>query len=231
MITLATNKFTNVSIAFTNRHIRQMIKKYSVLIGVVISLTLMLIAISIYPGGSMFDKNNVGFSWTKNFISNLFATKALNGADNPSRIWAYLGMIFLPLTYAMFFINMSKKIPEKNATNILKYAGVLNILFTFLIVTPLHDVMLNISITLFWTCMVVITVYILKTRLRLFKFLCVICLVIFYYSLYLWGTNNWGLLPIMQKVNFINSTLLILALEYFTNKEDFAHIKPGRHKT
>ena len=142
-----------------------MIKKYSVLTGIVISLTFMIIAISIYPGGSIFDKNTVGFGWTKNFISNLFATKALNGSENPSRIWAYLGMIFLPLTYAIFFINMSKKIPEKNATNILKYAGVLNILFTFLIVTPLHDLMLNISITLFWTCIVVITVFILKTRL------------------------------------------------------------------
>ncbi len=210
-------------------HIRQMIKKYSVLIGVVISLTLMIIAISIYPGGSMFDTNSVGFGWTKNFISNLFAPKALNGSENPSRIWAYLGMIFLPLTYALFFLNMSKKIPERNATNILKVAGVVNILFTFLIITPLHDLMLNISITLFWTCMVVITVFILKTRLHLFKFLCVVCLLIFYYSLYLWGTNDWDLLPIVQKVNFINSTLLILGLEYFTKQEDFAHIKPGRH--
>jgi len=100
----------------------------------------------------------------------------------------------------------------------------------FLIVTPLHDLMLNLSITLFWTCIVVITVFILKTRLHLFKFLCVICLLIFYYSLYLWGTNDWSLLPIMQKVNFINSTLLILGLEYFTKQEDFAHIKPARQK-
>lgn len=207
-----------------------MIKKYAVLIGIVISLTLMLIAISIYPGGSMFDKNSVGFDWTKNFISNLFTAKALNGAENPSRIWAYLGMLFLPLTYALFFINMAKKIPEKNAIYILKYAGILNILFTILIVTPLHDLMLNISITLFWTCMIVITVFILKTRLHLFKFLCVACLLVFYYSLYLWGTNNWGLLPIMQKVNFINSTLLIVGLEYFTKQEDFAHIRPGRDK-
>ncbi|MEP6724492.1 MAG: hypothetical protein ABJC98_01690 [Bacteroidota bacterium] len=207
-----------------------MIKKYSVLTGVVISLILIIIAISIYPGGSMFDKNSVGFDWTKNFISNLFGVKALNGAENPSRIWAYLGMILLPFSYAIFFINMSKKIPEKNALYILKYGGVLNILCMFLIVTPLHDLMLNISLTLFWTCMIVITVFILKTRLHLFKFFCVVCLLIFYYSLYLWGTNDWDLLPIMQKVNFINSTLLILGLEYFTKQEDFAHIKSGRHK-
>ncbi len=207
-----------------------MIKKYSVLIGVVISLILMIIAISIYPGGSMFDQYSVGFDWTKNFISNLFAAKALNGAENPSRIWACVGMIFLPFTYAIFFINMSKKIPEKNAVNILKYGGAHNILCTFLIVTPLHDLMLNISITLFWTCIVVVTVFILKTRLHFFKLFCVVCLLVFYYSLYLGGTNNWGLLPLMQKLNFINSTILILGLEYFTKQEDFAHIKPGRQK-
>jgi hypothetical protein len=206
-----------------------MIKKYSVLIGVVISLILMIIAISIYPGGSMFDKNSIGFDWSKNFISNLFATKALNGAENSSRIWAYLGMILLPFSYAIFFINMSKKIPEKNAGYILKYGGAANILFMFLIVTPLHDLMLNISITLFWTCLFCITVFILKTRLHLFKFLCVVCLLIFYYSIFLWATNDWDLLPTMQKVNLINSTLLILGLEYFTKQEDFAHIKPRRH--
>ena len=184
-----------------------MIKKYSVLTGVVLSLILMIIAISIYPGGSIFDKNSIGFDWTKNFVSNLFEEKALNGAENSSRILAFTGMILLPVSYAIFFINMSKKIPEKNAGYILKYGGSVNILFTFLIVTPLHDLMLYISITLFWTCIIVITVFILKTRLHLFKFLCIICLLIFYYSLYLWGTSDWDLLPMIQKVNFINSTL------------------------
>lgn len=202
-----------------------MIKKHSVLTVVIFSLILMIIAISIYPGGSMFDKNSVGFDLTKNFISNLFEAKALNGAENASRILACLAMIFLPVSYAIFFVHMAEKIPEKNAGYILKYGGAANVLCMFLIVTALHDLMLNISITLFWTCIVVITVFILKTRLQLFKVLCVICLLIFYYSLYLWGTNNWDLLPLIQKVNFINSTLLILGLEYFTKKEDFAHIK------
>lgn len=206
-----------------------MIKKYSVLTGVVSSLILMIIATSIYPGGSMFDKNSVGFDWTKNFISNLFGENALNGSENPSRIWAYLGMILLPFSYAIFFIHMSKKIPEKNAGYILKYGGVLNILCMFLIVTPLHDLMLNISLTLFWTCIIVATVFIFKTKLHLFKFLCVACLVTFYYSIYLWSTNDWELLPALQKINFINSTILILGLEYFTKQEDFAHIKSRSH--
>lgn len=203
-----------------------MIKKYSVLTGIIISLILILTAISVYPGGTMFNEYSTGFSWTKNFMSNLFGTRALNGAENPSRIWAYAGMIVLPLTYALFFFNMAKKIPEKNAGYILKYASVANILFTFLTITSLHDIMLIISTALLWTCLLITSIFILKTKLHLFKFFCIISLLVFYYSVYLWGISDWHLLPIMQKVNFASSTLLILGLEYFTQKEDFAHIKP-----
>jgi hypothetical protein len=202
-----------------------MIRRYLVLIGIVLSLILIMVAISVYPGGNIFNEYAVGYDWTKNFMSNLFGARALNGAANPSRIWAYSGMILLPLTYAMFFINMSKKIPDKNAATILKYGGLTNIIFTFLTVTALHDVMLIISTSVFWTCIVIITVFILKTRLHLFKFFCLISLMVFYYSVYLWAISNWRLLPIMQKVNFASSTLLILGLEYFTKQEDFAGIK------
>ena len=87
-----------------------MIKKYSVLIGVILAVLLLIIATLIYPGGSLSDKNSVGFNWSKNFISNLFAAKAINGSDNPSRIWADSGMIFLAVSFAIFFIGFSKKI-------------------------------------------------------------------------------------------------------------------------
>lgn len=184
-----------------------------------------MIAIAVYPGGSMFDEYATGFNWTKNFMSNLFGVRALNGAENPSRLWAYAGMILLPFTYGLFFNNMSKKIPDRNAAYILKYGGIVNIIFTFLTVTPMHDLMLIISTSVFWTCLVIITVFILKTKLHLFKFFCVVILLVFYYSVYLWGTSDWSLLPIMQKINFATSTLLILGLEHFTKPEDFAHIK------
>ncbi len=138
----------------------------------------------------MFDEYSTGFDWAKNFMSNLFGTRALNGAENPSRIWAYAGMILLPFTYAVFFINMSKKIPEKNAGIILKYGGIANIFFTFLTVTYLHNIMLIISTSLFWTCLVIITVYILKTTLHLFNFFCIDSLLMFYSSVYLWAISD-----------------------------------------
>ena len=207
-----------------------MIKKYSVLIGVIIFLVFLTIAISIYPGGTYQDKSSIGFDWSKNYFSNLFETKALNGSPNPSMIWAYIGVFVYSMSCTIFFVNMSKKIPDKNAENIIKYAGILTMPFTFLIVTALHDLMLTISSFLFWTCMVVTTVFVLRTRLYFFKFYCIICLSIFYYAVYIHASGNWDLLPIVQKVNTVSSILLILGLEYFTKKDDFAHIKTKKQR-
>jgi hypothetical protein len=124
---------------------------------------------------------------------------------------------------------MSKKIPEKNVANILKYGGAANILFMFLIITPLHDLMLNISITLFWTCFGFVTGFILRSKLHLFKFFFGLSFDLLL-QLILMGNKRLEFITDNAESDFINSTLLILVLEYFTKKEDFAHIKPRPKK-
>jgi hypothetical protein len=207
-----------------------MIKKYSVLICLVASVILIVIAALVYPGGSILDKNSIGFHWSKNFLSNLFATEAVNGSENPGRIWAIIGMAFHSVGYGLFFINMSKKIPSGQWANILKYIGVTNILFIFLIATPLHDLG-TISIILTLVGLFAITVFILKSTLRLLKFCCIICLLTYYCFFAVFGFGYLGLAVIMQKVYIISSMLLVVGLAYFTTDEDFKQIKLGEQKT
>jgi len=209
--------------------IKQMIRKYSVLISLVISVILIVIATLVYPGGSLLDKDSIGFYWSKNFISNLFATKAINGSENPGWIWALIGMAFHSVGYGIFFINMSKKIPSKQSANILKFIGAINILFIFLIATPLHDLG-TISIIFTLLGLFTITVFILKTKLHFLKFCCIICLLTYYCFFYLFGFGYLGLAITMQKVYNLSSMLLVLGLEYFTNYENFKHIKSGGQK-
>ncbi len=204
--------------------------KYLVLICLTISVILMAIATLVYPGGSMLDEHSTGFDWSANFFSNLFEAKAINGSVNTSRIWALIGMAFHSLGYGIFFIHMSKKIDAKHTSTLLKIIGITNILFTFLIATPLHDIMVTVSSTLFLIGLFYITVFILKTKLQILKLACIICILTFYYTLFLYGSGNWGLLAIMQKVSFISSMLLILVLEYFTKQEDFKQINLGAQK-
>lgn len=162
---------------------KQKIKKYSVGLCIITAVVLIIIASVLYPGGSIVDKNAIGFDWTKNFISNLFAAKAINGSENPARVWATIGIAFHSLGYGIFFIHMAKKITTKNATRVLKAIGTTNILFTFLIATPLHDKMVILSSTLFLIGLFYITVYLLKTKLHLFKWACISCLLIYYFIL------------------------------------------------
>ena len=201
-----------------------MVKKYSVLICMVISIIFIIIATLVYPGGSLLDKNSIGFDWSKNFLSNLFAPKAINGSENPGWIWALIGMAFHSVGYGIFFINMSKKIPSRQWANILKFIGATNILLVFLIATPLHDLG-TISIIFTLLGLFTVTVFILKSKLHLLKFCCIICLLTFYGFFSLFGFGYLGLAVIMQKVYNISSMLLVLGLEYFTKYEDFIQIK------
>ena len=209
--------------------IMQMVKKYSVLICLVISVILIVIATLFYPGGSLLDKNSIGFDWSKNFLSNLFAPKAVNGSENPGRIWAIIGMAFHSVGYGVFFINMSKKIPSRPWANILKFIGVTNMLLIFLIATPLHDLG-TISIILTLLGLFTITIFILKSKLHLLKFCCILCLLTFYCFFSLFGFGYLSLAVIMQKVYTTSSMLLILGLEYFTKYEDFIQVKSEGQK-
>jgi hypothetical protein len=202
----------------------QMLKKHSVLICLVLSVMFIVIASKVYPGGSLVDKNAIGFDWSKNFLSNLFAPKAINGLDNPGRIWALIGMAFLAVGYGIFFINMSKKIASKQWATILKGIGAANIILIFLIATPLHDLgVLSIILTLIG--LFVITVFVLKSKLHVLKWCCIICLLTYYVFFTFYGFGYLGLAMIMQKVYNISSMLLVLGLEYFTKQEDFIPIK------
>jgi hypothetical protein len=190
----------------------------------IISVILILISALSYPGGSLLDKNSVGFGWSKNFISKLFEAKAINGSENPGRIWAILGMGFLSVGYGVFFINMSKKISSKVWANVLRYIGFSNIFFVFLIATPYHDLgTISIVLTLFG--LFIITLFVLKSKLHLLKFCCIICLLTYYCFFFLYGFSYLELAFIMQKVYAISSIVLVLGLEYFTTYEDFVHIK------
>ena len=201
-------------------------QKYSVLICVIISVLLLVTATILYPGGSILDKTSIGFDWSKNFFSHLFLAKALNGAVNPSRIWALVGMFFNSIGYGLFFVHTSRKTPQKHSALVLKSIGLINAVLTFLIATALHDIMVTVSSTLTMLGLFYITVSILKTKLHWLKFFCVGSLLIFYFTLYLYGAGDWRLLAVMQKVTFFCFMLLVLVIEYFTSVEDFQEPKP-----
>ncbi|WP_295714628.1 hypothetical protein [Mucilaginibacter sp.] len=204
-----------------------MLRKHSILIGIIISLLLLLVATLYYPGGSQHDKNSIGYDWKNNYLSNLFGEKAVNGLNNGSRIWAIFGMLFLSASFALFFIEISKKIPTKGAAKIVRYFGAGAMIFAFLAVTPYHDIMVTIACTMALVSMFYITVFVYKSRLLLFKIISTICLLAFYCSEYVYYTSSYlEVLPILQKLTLFITITWVLSLQYFTTIADF---QPGKN--
>ena len=197
--------------------------QHAVLACVLISAVLFVVAAALYPGGSLADPHSIGFVWTKNFFSNLFQETAINGVDNPGRGWALFAMAIHCIGDGLFFIRMSTVITEKHATRVLRVIGYGNIAFNFMIATPLHDAMVTISSTLSLLGLFYITVFVLRSRLHILKVCCVACMLLFYYTLFLYGAGDWGLLAVMQKVALVCSALLTLGLTYGTKAEDFVN--------
>jgi hypothetical protein len=203
------------------------IRKYAVLLCMAASAVLIGVATFLYPGGTMSDPASVGFHWGRNFFSNLFLEKALNGAENPGRPWAMFGMAFHSLAEGIFFLHAARKMPVRHALVLLRVIGMANILFNFLIATPLHDPMVTVSSTLSLLGLFYITIFVLRSKLHVLKVLCVACMLLFYFTLFLYGYGNWELLAIMQKVGAVCAMFLVLVLEHFTKREHFEQARPA----
>jgi hypothetical protein len=199
-----------------------MLRKYSILLGIIISILLLLVAARHYPGGSQYNKNSIGYDWKNNYLSNLFEEKTVNGSDNTSRLWAISGMLFLCASFALFFMEFPKKISSKGTAKIIRYCGVGAAIFSFLAVTPYHDTVITIASTLALISMFYITVFVFKSRLHLFGILSIVCLLAAYSCNYVYYTRSYvEYLPVLQKIALAITIIWILSLQYLTSITDF----------
>ena len=182
----------------------------------------------VYPGGSRFDKNSAGFQWTENYISNLFGTRAVNGAINVSQPWAILSMLFLSASFGLFFYDFSKRIDSATSRNIIRYCGMGSVLFGFLAVTPYHDTMVTISDVFSLVSIFYITVFVFTSKLHVHKVLCCLFLVSLYFLTFIYYSGSFPhALAIIQKINLAISITWMLSLQYFSGTDSF---KPAPKK-
>ncbi len=194
------------------------------LISFLITLAFLLILAGtwLYPGGSQANAQASGFDWANNYLCNLFDAKGINGAHNSGRWFAVVGMVVLCTGFALFFFRFSKKIQHKSASAVIRYAGVLGMVFGVLVTTPYHNLMVSLASTCIMLATFYITVMVFMSRLHLFKVLTVVCLLLLYINAIIYYTQ-YGLviLPVMQKVNFLVVIVWVLSLDYLTTRDDF----------
>ena len=123
-----------------------MSKSHVPLVAIVISVCLFGVAGLYYPGGTTESANTVGYNWAHNFISSLFAPNALNGAPNPARLVAIPAMLILCVGLAALFWSISRKATSRVHKKAIEIGGVGSMVYASLVVTPMHDLMIDIAL-------------------------------------------------------------------------------------
>jgi len=108
---------------------------------------LYFIASLYYPGGSQFDKNSVGFSWTNNYWCNLLDDVAINGKKNTAQPIALTAMSILCITLTFFWLQFPKhtNLDKKYKLTIQVCGTMATVIGLFLFTKFDHDLITNLA--------------------------------------------------------------------------------------
>jgi hypothetical protein len=183
---------------------------------------LLMIAAILYPGGALHDRATNGFSLQHNYLCHLFNTTALNGKVNEGQVWAYLGMFLLCLGFALFFRRFSHKIATSRYVKLLRYSGLLAMIFAFLVGTPWHDTMTTLACVFAFVALTIINASLFRSKLTGLKVFTILCMGILLVNNFIYYTTYYlECLAILQKVSFVLLATWMLALDYGTKSSDF----------
>lgn len=179
---------------------------------------MLVLASARYPGG---------YDWINQSISSLFQPTALNGAVNASRPLASLAVFVFCLSIAFVFHTISRSGPSKGHQKTIQIAGIGSMIYTALVVTPMHDVLVGIALIFFVTAMVTVfhRLYLERRWSLLGAGVVCITLTLCNAAMY-YGDVLYGFLPIVQKLSLVLWVTWLLGLYFMdvraVNRTEFA---------
>lgn len=175
-------------------------KKHGPLLSAFCSLFLFLVAAHFYPGGTMASAQTVGYDWANNTISALFQPTALNGDTNPARYYAIPAMFVYCLSLVFIFRTVSKNSVSEFHRKTIEIAGIGFSVYAFLIVTPMHNLMVSIALVFFLVTVISMlhNLYLQKNKLLLLMGIVCISIPLINATLY-YGDFIYEILPAVQK--------------------------------
>ena len=162
------------------------------LVGVLASTVIFAVAAARYPGG---------YDWINQSISSLFQPETLRGAPNTARPLAALAVVIFAASMAVVFHTISTRGPTRFHSKTIRIAGINAMVYTALVVTPMHDVLVALALIFFVTTMVTIFHRLYVERRVGMLGAGVVCLgmTLTNATMY-YGDVLYGFLPIVQKL-------------------------------
>ena len=178
--------------------------------GVLIALALFGLAAWLYPGG---------YDWAHHFISMMFAPTTATGAVNKARPVAILAMFVLCFSQAVLFKRLAGRATRRVHRKTLEIGGIGSMVYGFLVVTPLHDLLVGIALLFFVAAMLAALHWMwVEGRPTLVGTGLVSLVLLAVTAVMYYGHVLWNLLPIAQKASFLACFGWLMALQIATSK-------------
>jgi hypothetical protein len=95
-----------------------------------------------------------GYDWTRDYVCTLFAPTTPAGDTNGARFVAIFAMFVLCTSVAVLFQLVSRRASGRILRKTLEIGGIGSMVYAFLAVTPMHDLVLGIALLFFVPAMV-----------------------------------------------------------------------------
>ncbi len=178
-----------------------MISKLFPALGILVAVICLVVATTLYPGG---------FDWNKNYISTL-----LRGNEGPHRLVADAGVILFCLSIALIFDRLARTGLFAKYALVIRISGIGSMVYSCLVITPLHDLMVTISVVFLVVAATTLVLALLAHREFGFSVAGICCLALLagsatvYYS----GLLN-SILPWAQRVTHAAFAVWLVALDF-----------------
>lgn len=192
------------------------IKKHLFYAPVYLSVLFYFLATLLYPGGSAFNKNSIGFNYYHNYWCDMLSEKAINNQANSGRIFAILALFFMCFWMFLFFYDWCFKSIKVKPFKILFTTCIgISMLSAFFLFTEFHDELLLISAAFGFIPFVILLISITKSEFLFHKKLVGVCFLLLTLCYCMYYFNFWeSFLPLLQFISLFFALLWTFSFSF-----------------
>ncbi len=184
--------------------------------GIILYFLLFFIAAYLYPGGSQFDPEAIGYSWQHNYWCNLDNPIAFNGQLNTARPFAVSATIILCFTLAIFFYNFAHQINiSQSWKSLIKFAGISSMLIALFIMTDYHDEATLVATIFAFIALIGLVRGLILNRFSNLLYFGLFCIILMAVNNFIYYTKlGIYYLPLLQKITFFIVLFWVLMVNW-----------------
>src|SRR5580700_5252652 len=85
-----------------------------------------------------------GYNWSRDYLSTL-----LRGDPGPARMLAIIGLLVFCMSIALVFERLARTVGSSGTSKVIRIGGIGSMVYASLAFTPMHDLMVTISVAFF----------------------------------------------------------------------------------